>query len=528
MGRAHLLRSHHRARRRATCLAALGLAVAGLLWAVAVAEAGPARYIYERCDSALPGGGVEGATFTSNPYNPFVPGNTCVEPNGGLSVTQTASSSLLAFWTLPGGVPSGGWMEGLTVTATVCNPGIPNLIVFAFRRDWPGSCQEETRTYREVSPAPLDFYVWLGCDWGTMSCPGGGRISAHYFAITEVDPLPPSVELSGTAFGGDVVRGRQSFGVLGSDRGGGVSRLSLQVNGIPVAPVHQSACAVVHVNNPSVVGPVATTVSPCPSSARAGWTLDTARYPFHNGANAVEACAADFATLGDPNITCTGPRTFTVDNSCAESPVAGGASISAQFARSHSGKETVAYGRAATINGRLTDPTGRPVAGATLCLISRTLGDSSGQATTASLSTDPEGRYSYRVAPGPNRQITISYRSDRYQVSRGLRLNSRVEATLRARPRRLRNRKRVRFRGRLPGPFADGRVVVLQAGVTGSKRWLTFRRATTGPRGGFRATYQFVATRRKTRYRFRAVVPRQSGYPWAGGQSDPVRVLVRP
>ena len=61
----------------------------------------------------------------------------------------------------------------------------------------------------------------------------------------------------------------------------------------------------------------------------------------------------------------------------------------------------------------------------------------------------------------------------------------------------------------------------------GSKRWITFRRATTNGRGGFRSSYRFTSTTRRTRYRFRALVPRQAGYPWVEGHSKPVEVLVR-
>ena len=69
-------------------------------------------------------------------------------------------------------------------------------------------------------------------------------------------------------------------------------------------------------------------------------------------------------------------------------------------------------------------------------------------------------------------------------------------------------------------------MVILQAGTVGSKRWITFRKATSGEKGGFRAAYRFHSTTQRTRYRFRVIVPRQAGYPWVAGHSRPVRVLV--
>ena len=70
--------------------------------------------------------------------------------------------------------------------------------------------------------------------------------------------------------------------------------------------------------------------------------------------------------------------------------------------------------------------------------------------------------------------------------------------------------------------------MILQANVVGSRRWITFRRATTVAHGNFDAGYRFHQTTRPTRYRFRAIVPRQDHYPYVEGHSRPVSVLVRP
>jgi hypothetical protein len=79
--------------------------------------------------------------------------------------------------------------------------------------------------------------------------------------------------------------------------------------------------------------------------------------------------------------------------------------------------------------------------------------------------------------------------------------------------RKLRNGERVHLSGSLPGPGAAHRVVVLQANVPGSHRWITFRKATTGERGRFKARYHFTSTTRKITYLFRAVVPGRPGIP---------------
>jgi hypothetical protein len=122
----------------------------------------------------------------------------------------------------------------------------------------------------------------------------------------------------------------------------------------------------------------------------------------------------------------------------------------------------------------------------------------------------------------------LGYRHDSFQVARDVRYFSHVAPSLVASPEELRNGSKVELSGMLPQPSAARRVVVLQANVKGSKRWITFRRATTGERGGFKAAYLFHSTTRKTIYRFRAVVPAQDDYPYVEGHSKPVSVLVRP
>jgi hypothetical protein len=503
----------------------LALTTACFVYA-ATAEASPARYIYEQCDSALPGGGTTGVRFLSNPLSSFQSEDTCAEPGGALGISQTKTSSELSYWEVPGAVPPGGEAESITITAAVCPAG-QNPLVFAYRPEWSNSCHDEVRTFKEDLKQPFDYYVWLGCNPPYGPCAAGPWVRAHYFATTEVDPVAPTItELAGTLLAGGVIRGRQTLRAAGHDRGGGVSDVAVQVNGVPAAPPTTANCQVVHVENPSVAGTVATTVSPCPEDLVANWTLDTGAYPFHAGENTVQACVSDFATLGDPNTTCSPPHTITVDDSCTESPVAGGQILSARFKKSGSATETVRFGKSATVIGRLANGAGEPIADATLCVKSQMSGvEGTAEGTVG---TNAEGRFSYKVAEGPNREIVVGYRSDAFQVTRNLRFLSHTRPSLVASPRRLADHQRVHFRGRLPGPRAAARVVILQANVLGSKRWITFRRATSGAKGRFRATYQFTSTTQRTVYRFRAEVPVQAGYPWLAGSDRPVRVVVTP
>jgi hypothetical protein len=82
----------------------------------------------------------------------------------------------------------------------------------------------------------------------------------------------------------------------------------------------------------------------------------------------------------------------------------------------------------------------------------------------------------------------------------------------------------VRFQVRLPGPAAAKRRVRIQAHA--GKRWIELRTGRTGTRGVYRARYRFHATTARRKYAFRAIVPRQQGYPYRAGRSVIRRATV--
>lgn len=488
------------------------------------AAASPARYLLEKCDPAIPGGGTEGAVFSGQP--PFTGANNCDEPGGSMFVVQQGpAASGDAFWTLPIPAPPGGITESITVTGSMCNGAHSDAgtVAFAVQKGWSLNCTAETHSFPINSPSGSDVKVWLGC---VGQCEGNPESWASGFVATEVDPVAPSVKgLGGTLLEGSVVHGHQTASANATDEGGGVAKMTLRVNGIAVEAPATFHCQTIQANNASVAGTVAVKVTPCPAAAQAGWTVDTGVYPFQQGRNSIAVCANDFATIGAPNEGCS-TQSVKVDNSCAESPVGGGEGLTAYFKDSNRQRITVAYGSPAKVAGRLTNAEGQPLVGATVCLAQRTLDEVAPKLPIQTLVTDARGHYSYLLAPGPNRAVTLGYRRDDRLVERHLRYFAHAHPSLHASSKRLRNGQWVHFQGRLPGPHRRGNVVILQANVLGSRRWITFRRATSARKGIFRAAYRFSSTTQATTYRFRAVVPDQAGYPWVQGHSRPVRVQV--
>jgi hypothetical protein len=521
--------------RRSTLLLALVLVPFGLAFlTVSSAEASPSRFVLEECDSALPGGGVPTSEHSYSPA--MAPIQNCATPGGTIGLVETEAMTSGAtpngsFGALYVSVPAtpGGYVENETVTSVESGVELPYSHII--ENGFPGPQTEETRVFHEHDEASLfgwnggSLEIYESC--GSGSCPAGPFIAAHYIAATEVDPNPPTVEvLSGTAVAPGVLRGSQTLAAEAKDTGGGLTSVSVVVNGETAGTPVTGSCAVAQVSNRSTYGTVAYSASPCPPSLKGEWTLDTESYPFQNGSNTIQVCASDFSTIGSPNVTCSPVRTVEVDNSCNPSPVAGGEQLSAQFSLTNAETQTVGFDKEAEVTGQLHNDAGEPVPGATLCVKATTLETGAPLTGVATVQTDATGQYTYKVPPGPNREFMIGYRHDTAQVAREVRYYAHTRPTLGAGPTKLRNGEKVKLRGALPQPAAAGRVVVLQANVPGSHRWITFRKATTGERGRFKAEYHFTSTTRKIEYRFRALVPRQAGYPWDQGASKPVSVTV--
>jgi hypothetical protein len=495
-------------------------------WAAvpAGASTGPSRYIYEVCDSALPGGGTPEAHFVVNPGVALTGFNNCAQPGGSIGIVETGHvSGTFSFWNLPIAATPGGKIESVTVTGQACSG--PGTLAFAFEQGWPVNCGAESQ---HVFHSGGGGFIYLGCDGNyAPGCEAGRSVSAHYMAATEVDSAPPTLaSVGGSLLSGDIVRGHQAISAEAADKGGGLSKVSVTVNNLPAAETVPN-CNLTQANNASVVGTVAVTITPCPVGLKPSWTLDTAAYPFHDGANTVQVCASDFSTIGAPNTTCTTPQSVEVDNSCTESPVVGGEVLSARFAASNSEEITVPFDHPAEVTGELADNAGDPIRGATICVQTQTQGSAGGLVPLGTATTDANGHFSYQLAPGPNRKVLVGYRHDTFQVARSVRYFAHAKPTLRLSPATVKSGGRIRISGTVPGPGAGGRVVVLQASAPHSGRWYTFHRATADPQGVFHSRYRFDATTQTTTYRIRALIPRQAGYPWEAGHSKPALVQVR-
>jgi hypothetical protein len=195
----------------------------------------------------------------------------------------------------------------------------------------------------------------------------------------------------------------------------------------------------------------------------------------------------------------------------------------------------VRRGSGVRFSGRLAMSSDASPAGRSVRVVERFDPGASEPRRATSVPTDPDGRFSLRLEPGPSREVFAVF--DGTSTSTGtasgpLRLGVRAGVSLGASTATARVGGRpVVFRGTVAaGPDElppGGATVQLQFRAAGL-RWTEFRTVRTGPRGRFRYPYRFIDDdSRGIRFRFRALVPTQNDWPYEPGASRAVAVSGR-
>ena len=142
--------------------------------------------------------------------------------------------------------------------------------------------------------------------------------------------------------------------------------------------------------------------------------------------------------------------------------------------------------------------------------------------------TGTDGKFRYVVKATRNREIVFRYGGSRRIGSAATDFTLLVPADTTIRPdrHRLLNGQQVLFSGRVitrPLPL-NGKLIEMQAHFRG--RWRTFSTVRASRGGRWRFPYRFGGTIGQVTYRFRARLPGEGGYPFIGGSSRVVKVVV--
>jgi hypothetical protein len=173
---------------------------------------------------------------------------------------------------------------------------------------------------------------------------------------------------------------------------------------------------------------------------------------------------------------------------------------------------------------------GFPILGATVRVLGRSARPGSRYRLIGHARTTATGRFAFRLPKGPSRRLRVAYRAFDLDptdaATRDLSLDVHAGITLAIHPRTVANGHRIVFRGRLRGgPGRRGALVTLQETTP---RPLTFKTVHADRHGRFHAAYRFRYTYQRSRFGFRALVQRQAGYPYLGGRSRTLPVVVVP
>ncbi len=300
-------------------------------------------------------------------------------------------------------------------------------------------------------------------------------------------------------------------------------------------------------------------LQPCPSSVSADVGLDTSS--LSNGAHHLIVRVLDAAGNSAPVLD----RTITVDNALPGAGGTGGgappgsgtgtpapgttpavtaagqpngqgastqATLTARWRRSARTLLTSTFARRETIVGRLTNPSGAPIAGAQVELSAtpafagaaavamkgaRTRGDGTFALTLPSHLSSRSLRLTYRARAGEPQPAATST----------LRLAVAAPLTLAISPRTTHQGGTIRFSGRLlAGPVPPGGKPLILEARSGHGAWIQFRVVRTDRRGRYHASYRFRFPG-PARYRFRVVCEAEADYPFATGASPTSGVTER-
>jgi hypothetical protein len=187
----------------------------------------------------------------------------------------------------------------------------------------------------------------------------------------------------------------------------------------------------------------------------------------------------------------------------------------------------VAFGKTLQVSGQLANRDGQGIAGAEVRVFSSS--STTPQQLVAVLQTDGNGRYAYTATATTSRTLHFAFAGSPLilPVASDVQLLVPAVSTLHASRTRVLNGQAVTFSGHtrtLPVP-TGGKLIQLEVWL--SKRWQTFRTVRTNAAGRWAIRYRFKRTAGVQRFRFRAELPGEAGYPYEPGRSKSVHVRVR-
>lgn len=411
------------------------------------------------------------------------------------------------------------------------------------------------------TPALPSIAMQLACNRAQCN---GGMLHIQRLALTFRDSAAPQPgTISGalvSSKAGEPVNGAATVSVAGADTGSGVSHAEAVVDGAVVGRTSEQ-CA-----------PPFTRQNPCPNRLQASLSVDTTK--LSNGTHDLEVRLLDAsgnagtawsgklivdngAALGpgsDPNLRGAPAGSYGADDAVLKAwwPATGRAPSKKtsvrrackrkSYARRHQlACKGRAPGRDLTTNwsarktnlirGQLRTPSGDPVVGARVQLVSTPVANGATSSAIAAVTTDERGAWVLKVPVSSgsakySAQWLAKARDNTATAAVDLRRAVRASTTIAVSARRIRRGKTLTIRGQLRSRdgVLEGNAIAIQAKPQNSWRAVTTVR--TGADGRWTARYR-IPTQLRGRYKFRATVQPAATYPYSRGASGSKIVTIR-
>jgi hypothetical protein len=403
-------------------------------------------------------------------------------------------------------------------------------------------------------------YLSLNASCGSLFpssvCPSGGGDENGYASVVELfaadlvltqESVPTVKEVAGSLAQASTVSGTADVAFTAGDGGSGVYEALFQVDGETVhrALLSTNGGKCQNVGETTDGLPAFLYTQPCPATLSLDVPFDTTTVP--DGSHHLVVSITDAAGNATPVVD----RQVTVANHLQTpggtlapgaggppsrgAPNGSGASDQAALTSRWKGggaRLTSAYGKAHTLEGRLTAPGGAPIAGASIDVSTVPAYAGAHAADLPPAHTDVDGRFTVRLPRSlASAALLLGYRghtADTIPVATAtLTLAVKVAAQLHVTPRVSAVGRTIHFSGRLLGGSIPpgGKQLVLEGRSPGYP-WIEFDVIRTNAAGAFRASYRFRLPG-PVPYSFRVLSDAEADYPFLAGASNVVRVLER-
>jgi hypothetical protein len=382
-------------------------------------------------------------------------------------------------------------------------------------------------------------YIVVVCigDPNTGVCPPESPSAVATLFRSEVTlsdtSAPQAISASGPLVQPGPHHGVESASLNMTDRGSGVYRSTVEVDGVAVddrvVDDNGGKCADAVPGNSDPFEFL--DKQPCKLNATAAVSVDTTTLP--DGDHTLQMSAIDAAG----NATrMYGPAVFRVDNhSVGTVPNGTNASDTARLVLSLPARvrrgQAIPFNARTTIRGRLVNGEGQGIGNAELEAVTRNASPGA-RRVIERLRTNPDGTFAITFPQGrPSRTVRFVYRArlrdPREAAAAAVTMRVRAGVRMTVSPRRVRNRQSVMFSGRLLGRSIPARGKLIEVQVRFPTGWRTFATVRTRRSGGFRYRYRFLRSFDPVTYRFRVRARSERSFPYETGVSRVVSVRVR-